>query len=101
MGRYKFTDLYPCSASELKAVGYKDVSQVKLATISQDSFLVPSTVPIMKDEADGKSEYSGGLVSPGDQFQNRGVQMLKKNQIIAWMIHSTISGSFRKQNPIQ
>ncbi|KAJ7412169.1 Cleavage stimulation factor subunit 3 [Willisornis vidua] len=55
--RYKFMDLYPCSASELKALGYKDVSRAKLAAIIPDPVVAPSIVPVLKDEVDRKPEY--------------------------------------------
>uniref|UniRef100_A0A8P4G862 Cleavage stimulation factor subunit 3 n=1 Tax=Dicentrarchus labrax TaxID=13489 RepID=A0A8P4G862_DICLA len=54
--RYKFMDLYPCSASELKALGYKDVSRAKLAAMLPETVVTPST-PAQKDEADRKPEY--------------------------------------------
>ncbi|XP_023672542.1 cleavage stimulation factor subunit 3 isoform X2 [Paramormyrops kingsleyae] len=54
--RYKFMDLYPCSASELKALGYKDVSRAKLASLIPEAVVTPS-VPTLKDEADRKPEY--------------------------------------------
>uniref|UniRef100_A0A2K6EXP2 Cleavage stimulation factor subunit 3 n=1 Tax=Propithecus coquereli TaxID=379532 RepID=A0A2K6EXP2_PROCO len=55
--RYKFMDLYPCSTSELKALGYKDVSRAKLAAIIPDPVVAPSIVPVLKDEVDRKPEY--------------------------------------------
>ncbi|KAL6113207.1 cleavage stimulation factor subunit 3 [Pungitius pungitius] len=54
--RYKFMDLYPCSASELKALGYKDVSRAKLAALLPETVVTPSA-PTQKDEADRKPEY--------------------------------------------
>ncbi|KAI9542708.1 Cleavage stimulation factor subunit 3 [Dissostichus eleginoides] len=54
--RYKFMDLYPCSASELKALGYKDVSRAKLAALLPETVVTPST-PAQKDDADRKPEY--------------------------------------------
>ncbi|KAJ8340587.1 hypothetical protein SKAU_G00352200 [Synaphobranchus kaupii] len=54
--RYKFMDLYPCSSSELKALGYKDVSRAKLAALIPETVTTPS-VPALKDEADRKPEY--------------------------------------------
>uniref|UniRef100_A0A3P9LU88 Cleavage stimulation factor subunit 3 n=1 Tax=Oryzias latipes TaxID=8090 RepID=A0A3P9LU88_ORYLA len=54
--RYKFMDLYPCSASELKALGYKDVSRAKLASMLPETVVAPS-VPVLKDEVDRKPEY--------------------------------------------
>uniref|UniRef100_A0A7N8XRY1 Cleavage stimulation factor subunit 3 n=1 Tax=Mastacembelus armatus TaxID=205130 RepID=A0A7N8XRY1_9TELE len=54
--RYKFMDLYPCSTSELKALGYKDVSRAKLAALLPETVVAPS-VPALKDEADRKPEY--------------------------------------------
>uniref|UniRef100_A0A667YD80 Cleavage stimulation factor, 3' pre-RNA, subunit 3 n=1 Tax=Myripristis murdjan TaxID=586833 RepID=A0A667YD80_9TELE len=54
--RYKFMDLYPCSTSELKALGYKDVSRAKLAALLPETVVTPS-VPTLKDEADRKPEY--------------------------------------------
>ncbi|XP_061670217.1 cleavage stimulation factor subunit 3 isoform X2 [Syngnathoides biaculeatus] len=54
--RYKFMDLYPCSASELKALGYKDVSRTKLAALLPEAVAAPS-VPLLKDEMDRKPEY--------------------------------------------
>ncbi|TKS70044.1 Cleavage stimulation factor subunit 3 CF-1 77 kDa subunit [Collichthys lucidus] len=54
--RYKFMDLYPCSASELKALGYKDVSRAKLAALLPETVVAPSA-PALKDEADRKPEY--------------------------------------------
>ncbi|KAG7270916.1 hypothetical protein CRUP_025667 [Coryphaenoides rupestris] len=54
--RYKFMDLYPCSGSELKALGYKDVSRAKYASMLAEVVVTPST-PSTKDEADRKPEY--------------------------------------------
>lgn len=79
--RYKFMDLYPCSTSELKALGYKvqipltcllllllplpltdfllcfqDVSRAKLAALLPETVAAPS-VPTLKDEVDRKPEY--------------------------------------------
>ncbi|KAG5839983.1 hypothetical protein ANANG_G00211290 [Anguilla anguilla] len=54
--RYKFMDLYPCSSSELKALGYKDVSRAKLAALIPETVVTPSA-PAQKDEADRKPEY--------------------------------------------
>uniref|UniRef100_A0A8C5DLU8 Cleavage stimulation factor subunit 3 n=1 Tax=Gouania willdenowi TaxID=441366 RepID=A0A8C5DLU8_GOUWI len=54
--RYKFMDLYPCSASELKALGYKDASRVKLAAHLPEAVVAP-LVPTLKDEGDRKPEY--------------------------------------------
>ncbi|KAM6980919.1 cleavage stimulation factor subunit 3 isoform 2-T2 [Aplochiton taeniatus] len=54
--RYKFMDLYPCSASELKALGYKDVSRAKYAALLQET-VVTQAAPTSKDEADRKPEY--------------------------------------------
>eukprot|EP00064_Thunnus_orientalis_P005307 superscaffoldBa00000512_g5321 len=54
--RYKFMDLYPCSTSELKALGYKDVSRAKLAALLPETVVAPSA-PALKDEADRKPEY--------------------------------------------
>ncbi|XP_030650237.1 cleavage stimulation factor subunit 3 [Chanos chanos] len=54
--RYKFMDLYPCSTSELKALGYKDVSRAKLAALIPEAVVTPSA-PTLKDEADRKPEY--------------------------------------------
>ncbi|KAJ8416258.1 hypothetical protein AAFF_G00382800 [Aldrovandia affinis] len=54
--RYKLMDLYPCSASELKALGYKDASRAKLAGLLPEAVVTPST-PALKDEADRKPEY--------------------------------------------
>lgn len=79
--RYKFMDLYPCSTSELKALGYKvqttlthliflfsllflsdfvlclqDVSRAKLAAMLPEAVVAPSA-PTLKDEADRKPEY--------------------------------------------
>uniref|UniRef100_A0AAX7UQL8 Cleavage stimulation factor subunit 3 n=1 Tax=Astatotilapia calliptera TaxID=8154 RepID=A0AAX7UQL8_ASTCA len=54
--RYKFMDLYPCSTSELKALGYKDVSRAKLAALLPETVVAPS-VPALKDEVDRKPEY--------------------------------------------
>ncbi|TNM91208.1 hypothetical protein fugu_003497 [Takifugu bimaculatus] len=54
--RYKFMDLYPCSSSELKALGYKDVSRAKLAAMLPEAVVAPSA-PTLKDEADRKPEY--------------------------------------------
>ncbi|CAG05710.1 unnamed protein product, partial [Tetraodon nigroviridis] len=79
--RYKFMDLYPCSTSELKALGYKvqipltcllllpfllfltgfllrfqDVSRAKLAALLPETVVAPS-VPTLKDEVDRKPEY--------------------------------------------
>ncbi|XP_064870122.1 cleavage stimulation factor subunit 3-like [Oncorhynchus nerka] len=50
-------DLYPCSASELKALGYKDVSRAKLAALLQTETVVTPSAPTQKDEADRKPEY--------------------------------------------
>ncbi|TNN75830.1 Cleavage stimulation factor subunit 3 [Liparis tanakae] len=54
--RYKFMDLYPCSSSELKALGYKDVSRSKMSSQLPETVVTPST-PALKDEADRKPEY--------------------------------------------
>uniref|UniRef100_A0A3P9PE42 Cleavage stimulation factor subunit 3 n=1 Tax=Poecilia reticulata TaxID=8081 RepID=A0A3P9PE42_POERE len=54
--RYKFMDLYPCSTSELKALGYKDVSRAKLAALLPEAVVAPS-VPTLKDDPDRKPEY--------------------------------------------
>ncbi|KAI4880194.1 hypothetical protein NFI96_026030 [Prochilodus magdalenae] len=54
--RYKFMDLYPCSTSELKALGYKDVSRAKYAALIPEAVVAPSA-PALKDEADRKPEY--------------------------------------------
>ncbi|KAG9338136.1 hypothetical protein JZ751_027108 [Albula glossodonta] len=54
--RYKFMDLYPCSSSELKALGYKDVSRAKLAALIPEVVVTPSA-PTLKDEVDRKPEY--------------------------------------------
>ncbi|TRY53602.1 hypothetical protein DNTS_014981 [Danionella cerebrum] len=54
--RYKFMDLYPCSPSELKALGYKDVSRAKYASLIPEAVVTPSA-PSLKDEADRKPEY--------------------------------------------
>uniref|UniRef100_A0AAY4E0K6 Cleavage stimulation factor subunit 3 n=1 Tax=Denticeps clupeoides TaxID=299321 RepID=A0AAY4E0K6_9TELE len=54
--RYKFMDLYPCSPSELKALGYKDASRAKLNALIPEAVVTP-TVPILKDEVDRKPEY--------------------------------------------
>uniref|UniRef100_A0AAY5EJN3 Cleavage stimulation factor subunit 3 n=1 Tax=Electrophorus electricus TaxID=8005 RepID=A0AAY5EJN3_ELEEL len=54
--RYKFMDLYPCSTSELKALGYKDVSRAKYAALIPEAVVAPST-PALKDEVDRKPEY--------------------------------------------
>lgn len=79
--RYKFMDLYPCSTSELKALGYKvqttlthfifllsllfvsdfflrlqDVSRAKMAAMLPETVVAPS-VPTLKDEVDRKPEY--------------------------------------------
>ncbi|XP_031756376.1 cleavage stimulation factor subunit 3-like [Xenopus tropicalis] len=55
--RYKFMDLYPCSTSELKALGYKDVSRAKLAALIPDPVIAPSIAPSLKDDVDRKPEY--------------------------------------------
>uniref|UniRef100_A0A8B9RI48 Cleavage stimulation factor, 3' pre-RNA, subunit 3 n=1 Tax=Astyanax mexicanus TaxID=7994 RepID=A0A8B9RI48_ASTMX len=54
--RYKFMDLYPCSSSELKALGYKDVSRAKYAALIPEAVVAPSA-PTLKDETDRKPEY--------------------------------------------
>uniref|UniRef100_A0A8C6NQ50 Cleavage stimulation factor subunit 3 n=1 Tax=Nothobranchius furzeri TaxID=105023 RepID=A0A8C6NQ50_NOTFU len=54
--RYKFMDLYPCSTSELKALGYKDVSRAKLAALLPETVVAPS-LPTLKDEIDQKPKY--------------------------------------------
>ncbi|XP_067245765.1 cleavage stimulation factor subunit 3 isoform X1 [Chanodichthys erythropterus] len=67
--RYKFMDLYPCSPSELKALGYKDVSRAKYAMIPE-TVVTPST-PALKDEADRKPEYPKPDTSQMVPFQPR------------------------------
>ncbi|XP_048024435.1 cleavage stimulation factor subunit 3 isoform X1 [Megalobrama amblycephala] len=67
--RYKFMDLYPCSPSELKALGYKDVSRAKYAMIPE-AVVTPST-PALKDEADRKPEYPKPDTSQMVPFQPR------------------------------
>ncbi|XP_075693890.1 cleavage stimulation factor subunit 3 isoform X2 [Rhinoderma darwinii] len=69
--RYKFMDLYPCSASELKALGYKDVSRAKLASMIQETVVTPSIAPSHKDEVDRKPEYPKPDTSQMIPFQPR------------------------------
>uniref|UniRef100_A0A6I8SHI8 Cleavage stimulation factor subunit 3 n=1 Tax=Xenopus tropicalis TaxID=8364 RepID=A0A6I8SHI8_XENTR len=64
--RYKFMDLYPCSTSELKALGYKDVSRAKLAALIPDPVIAPSIAPSLKDDVDRKPEYPKHV--PDDPF---------------------------------
>uniref|UniRef100_A0A672SYF6 Cleavage stimulation factor subunit 3 n=1 Tax=Sinocyclocheilus grahami TaxID=75366 RepID=A0A672SYF6_SINGR len=68
--RYKFMDLYPCSPSELKALGYKDVSRAKYASMMPEAVVTPST-PALKDEADRKPEYPKPDTSQMIPFQPR------------------------------
>ncbi|XP_034044698.1 cleavage stimulation factor subunit 3 isoform X2 [Thalassophryne amazonica] len=68
--RYKFMDLYPCSTSELKALGYKDVSRAKLASLLPETIVVPS-VPTLKDDLDRKPEYPKPDTSQMIPFQPR------------------------------
>uniref|UniRef100_A0A672RNY0 Cleavage stimulation factor subunit 3 n=1 Tax=Sinocyclocheilus grahami TaxID=75366 RepID=A0A672RNY0_SINGR len=68
--RYKFMDLYPCSPSELKALGYKDVSRAKYASLMPEAVVTPST-PSLKDEADRKPEYPKPDTSQMIPFQPR------------------------------
>ncbi|KAM4720775.1 cleavage stimulation factor subunit 3 isoform 1-T1 [Rhinophrynus dorsalis] len=69
--RYKFMDLYPCSTSELKALGYKDVSRAKLAALIPEQVVTPSIAPSMKDEVDRKPEYPKPDTSQMIPFQPR------------------------------
>ncbi|XP_040184228.1 cleavage stimulation factor subunit 3 isoform X1 [Rana temporaria] len=69
--RYKFMDLYPCSASELKALGYKDVSRAKLASMIPETVVTPSIAPSSKDEIDRKPEYPKPDTSQMIPFQPR------------------------------
>ncbi|KAE8604402.1 hypothetical protein XENTR_v10014701 [Xenopus tropicalis] len=50
--RYKFMDMYPCSTSELKALGYKDVPRAKVAALIPDPVVAPSIAPLLKDDVD-------------------------------------------------
>uniref|UniRef100_A0A672T1X6 Cleavage stimulation factor subunit 3 n=1 Tax=Sinocyclocheilus grahami TaxID=75366 RepID=A0A672T1X6_SINGR len=68
--RYKFMDLYPCSPSELKALGYKDVSRAKYASMMPEAVVTPST-PALKDEADRKPEYPKPDTSQMIPFHSR------------------------------
>ncbi|RXN30183.1 cleavage stimulation factor subunit 3 [Labeo rohita] len=68
--RYKFMDLYPCSPSELKALGYKDVSRAKYAALIPEAVVTPSA-PALKDEADRKPEYPKPDTSQMIPFQPR------------------------------
>ncbi|XP_077568730.1 cleavage stimulation factor subunit 3 isoform X3 [Stigmatopora nigra] len=68
--RYKFMDLYPCSNSELKALGYKDVTRAKLAALLPEAVAVPSA-PTLKDEADRKPEYPKPDINQMIPFQPR------------------------------
>uniref|UniRef100_A0A8C1U4Q1 Cleavage stimulation factor subunit 3 n=1 Tax=Cyprinus carpio TaxID=7962 RepID=A0A8C1U4Q1_CYPCA len=68
--RYKFMDLYPCSPCELKALGYKDVSRAKYASMMPEAVVTPST-PALKDEADRKPEYPKPDTSQMIPFQPR------------------------------
>eukprot|EP00079_Xenopus_tropicalis_P016016 XP_004914283.1 PREDICTED: cleavage stimulation factor subunit 3-like [Xenopus tropicalis] len=69
--RYKFMDLYPCSTSELKALGYKDVSRAKLAALIPDPVIAPSIAPSLKDDVDRKPEYPKPDTSQTIPFQPR------------------------------
>ncbi|OCT83821.1 hypothetical protein XELAEV_18021960mg [Xenopus laevis] len=69
--RYKFMDLYPCSTSELKALGYKDVSRAKLASLIPDPVVAPSIAPSLKDDVDRKPEYPKPDTSQMIPFQPR------------------------------
>uniref|UniRef100_A0A6I8S1X9 Cleavage stimulation factor subunit 3 n=1 Tax=Xenopus tropicalis TaxID=8364 RepID=A0A6I8S1X9_XENTR len=69
--RYKFMDLYPCSTSELKALGYKDVSRAKLAALIPDPVIAPSIAPSLKDDVDRKPEYPKPDTSQMIPFQPR------------------------------
>ncbi|XP_017952817.1 cleavage stimulation factor subunit 3-like isoform X1 [Xenopus tropicalis] len=53
--RYTFMDLYPCSTSELKALGYKDVPRAKLAALIPDPVVAPSIAPSLKDDVENQS----------------------------------------------
>ncbi|XP_036595701.1 cleavage stimulation factor subunit 3-like [Trichosurus vulpecula] len=55
--RYKVMDLYPCSANELKALGYEDISHNKLTTIVPDPVATPSRLPVFKEQVDRKPKY--------------------------------------------
>ncbi|XP_055940749.1 cleavage stimulation factor subunit 3-like isoform X2 [Argiope bruennichi] len=49
--RYKFLDLYPCSASELKSVGYKEIANKHVSSL-------PSSIPsFLDDDKDKKPPY--------------------------------------------
>uniref|UniRef100_A0A673H6E8 Cleavage stimulation factor subunit 3 n=1 Tax=Sinocyclocheilus rhinocerous TaxID=307959 RepID=A0A673H6E8_9TELE len=78
--RYKFMDLYPCSPSELKALGYKDVSRAKYASLMPEAVVTPST-PSLKDEADRKPEYPKPDTSQMIPFQPR--HLARESEIIA------------------
>ncbi|XP_056664817.1 cleavage stimulation factor subunit 3-like [Monodelphis domestica] len=69
--RYKFLDLYPCRASELKAFGYKDVSRTKLGIIIPDPMVTPSVVSVLKNEEDRKPKYPRPDVRQMIPFQPR------------------------------
>eukprot|EP00079_Xenopus_tropicalis_P020022 XP_012810450.1 PREDICTED: cleavage stimulation factor subunit 3-like [Xenopus tropicalis] len=64
-------DLYPCSTSELKALGYKDVSRAKLAALIPDPVIAPSIAPSLKDDVDRKPEYPKPDTSQMIPFQPR------------------------------
>ncbi|XP_031756381.1 cleavage stimulation factor subunit 3 isoform X3 [Xenopus tropicalis] len=64
-------DLYPCSTSELKALGYKDVSRAKLAALIPDPVIAPSIAPSLKDDVDRKPEYPKPDTSQTIPFQPR------------------------------
>ncbi|XP_057688471.1 cleavage stimulation factor subunit 3 [Corythoichthys intestinalis] len=67
--RYKFMDLYPCSTSELKALGYKDVTRAKLPLLPE-TVAVPSA-PTLKDEIDRRPEYPKPDINQMIPFQPR------------------------------
>lgn len=100
--RYKFMDLYPCSTSELKALGYKvqipltcllllpfllfltgfllrfqDVSRAKLAALLPETVVAPS-VPTLKDEVDRKPEYPKPDTNQMIPFQPRHLARMQK-----------------------
>ncbi|PRD36893.1 UNVERIFIED_CONTAM: Cleavage stimulation factor subunit 3 [Trichonephila clavipes] len=49
--RYKFQDLYPCSASELKSIGYKEIAKQHVSNL-------PSSMPqFLEDDKDRKPPF--------------------------------------------
>nr|XP_032813917.1 cleavage stimulation factor subunit 3 [Petromyzon marinus] len=70
--RYQFMDLYPCSSSELKALGYKDVTRAKMTSSQPDPVSVPSAAPTSSEEdVTRRPEYPKPNIHQMAPFQPR------------------------------